>query len=326
MPNFLKLIMEFKIADVKEKEIDFLLAEEFASSPSFLNLFLKKFEGYQNVDFKVNKVYRSHTDSYGESDLEIFLTNDTGNKLVFLIENKVSAQFQSSQLQRYKKRGETYLRHNKCDAYKIILVAPQEYADDFDSLEVDACVFYEDLENWFREESDNLNRSKFKIGLIERALQKAKHGYQLIEDEKASKFWKDYWGLVNEVAPILNMPMPGMKPSGSSFVYFYPPGLPSRLSLIHKFTYGNIDLQIADAANKTGIVRQTLNGIITNQFTIQQTGKSAVIRKKVPVLDLNQSVESQLEKATHCILEAQNTYEWFLENKSLFNQLDEKWA
>lgn len=318
--------MEFRIADVKEKEIDFLLAEEFASSPSFLKLFLKKIEGYQSDDFSVNKVYRSHTDSYGESDLEIFITNEFKKRLVLLIENKVSAQFQLNQLQRYKKRGETYLHQNKCDAYKIILVAPKEYSDDFNSLEVDACVFYEDLENWFKEETKNISRSKFKIGLLQRALQKAKQGYQLNEDEKASKFWMDYWDLVNDVAPILNMPMPGKKPSGSSFVYFYPHNLPSRLSLIHKFTYGNIDLQIADAANKTGIIRQSLTEIIINQFMIQQAGKSAVIRKKVPALNLNQSLESQLVKAKHCIQEVQNTYEWFLENKSLFDQLDKKWA
>lgn len=318
--------MEFRIADVKEKEIDFLLAEEFASSPSFHKLFLKKIEGIQNDDYKVEKVYRSHTDSYGESDLEVFLTDDTEKRLALLIENKVSAQFQSNQLQRYEKRGETYLRQDKCDAYRIILVAPKEYSDDFNSLEIDACVFYEDLENWFKEESENLNRSKFKIGLLQRALQRAKQGYQLIEDEKASKFWKDYWSLVNEMAPILNMPLPGKKPSGSSFVYFYPPSLPSRLSLIHKFTYGNIDLQISDAANKTGIVRQILNDIITNQCTIQRAGKSAVIRTKVPVLDLNQSIEDQLKKTKHCIQEVQNIYNWFLENKSTFNQFDKKWA
>lgn len=73
--------MEFRIADVKEKEIDFLLAEEFASSPSFLKLFLEKIKGYQDDDFKVKKVYRSHTDSYGESDLEIFLTNNAKKKI-----------------------------------------------------------------------------------------------------------------------------------------------------------------------------------------------------------------------------------------------------
>lgn len=326
LTSIFKLAMEFKIADVKEKEIDFLVAEEFVSSPSFVPLFLTKFEDFRTDNFKVEKVYRSHTDSYGESDLEIFLTNDAGTRLVFLIENKVSAQFQTNQLQRYRKRGETYLRQDKCDAYKIILVAPKEYSNDFESLEIDACVYYEDLKTWFKEETINPNRSHFKIGLIERALQKAKHGYQLIEDEKASKFWKDYWNLVNEIAPILNMPVPNKKPSGSSFVYFYPPNLPSRISLIHKFTYGNIDLQIRDAASKTGIIRQSLNEITTNQYSIQKAGKSVVIRKTVPVLDLNRSVESQFKKTKKCIQEVRITYDWFLENKGQFHQLIEKLA
>jgi hypothetical protein len=318
--------MELKIADVREKEIDFLLAEEFASSPYFATLFLRKFEAFKATNFKVKKVYRSHTDSYGESDLEVYLTDDADQRLVLLIENKVAAQFQTNQLQRYRKRGETYLRQDKCDAYKIILVAPKEYSNDFDSLEIDGCVFYEDLRNWLKEDTVNSNRSKFKIALIERAIQKAKHGYQLIEDEKASQFWINYWHLVNDVAPILNMPRPDKKPSGSSFVYFYPPNLPSRLSLIHKFTYGNVDLQISRAANKTGIIRESFSETITNRISIQQAGKSAVIRKKVPVLDLNKSVESQSEKAKKCIQEVKNTYEWLLENEELFHKLFEKWA
>ncbi|MFD2531355.1 PD-(D/E)XK nuclease family protein [Gracilimonas halophila] len=318
--------MEFKIADVREKEIDFLLAEEFASSSTFASLFLRKFEAFKDSNFTVKKVYRSHTDSYGESDLEVYLTNDADQRLVLLIENKVAAQFQTNQLQRYKKRGETYLRQDKCDDYKIILVAPKEYSNDFESLEIDACVFYEDLRNWFKEGAVNSHRSKFKIALLKRAIHKAKHGYQLIEDEKASQFWINYWHLVNDVAPVLNMPRPNKKPSGSSFVYFYPPNLLSRLSLIHKFTYGNVDLQISKAANKTGIIRESMSEIITDRIYIQQAGKSAVIRKKVPVLDLNRSVESQSEKAKKCIQEVKSIYEWFLENKELFHHLFEKWA
>lgn len=318
--------MEFKIADVKEKEIDFLLAEEFASSPTFASLFLRTFEAFKDSNFTVKKVYRSHTDSYGESDLEVYLTDEADQRIVLLIENKVAAQFQTNQLQRYKKRGETYLRQDKCDDYKIILVAPKEYSNDFDSLEVDGYVFYEDIRNWLKQGAVNSNRCKFKIALLDRAVQKAKHGYQLIEDETASQFWINYWHLVNDLAPILNMPRPSKKPSGSSFVYFYPPNLPSRLSLIHKFTYGNVDLQISRAANKTGILRESMSEIITGRVSIQQAGKSAVIRKKVPVLDLNKSLESQSGKAKKCIQEVKNTYEWLLDNKKLFHKLFENWA
>lgn len=314
--------MEFRIADVKEKEIDFLLAEEFASSPSFTDLFLSKIDDQSTGRFTVNKVYRSHTDTYGESDLEVYLSSANGKTLILLIENKIAAQFQSDQLIRYKQRGDKYLRQGTCDAYKIILVAPQAYSDDFDSLDVDAIVFYEELKDWYNQSYENADRAKFKTSLLERALQKATQGYQLIEDETASKFWKDYWKVVNEVAPILNMPTPGKKPSGSSFIYFYPPDFPSRFSLIHKFTYGNIDLQIANVASKTGLVRQSLSSIITDQFTIQQAGKSAVIRKKAPVLDLNRTVESQLNKVTQSIHEVNKIYKWYLEHKGVFQKLE----
>lgn len=219
-----------------------------------------------------------------------------------------------------------YKKSFKADNSESKLVIDiQKSINDFESFEIDGWVFYEDLRNWLKAGAINSNRSKFKIALLERAIQKAKLGYQFVEDEKASQFWINYWHLVNEVAPILNMPRPEKKPSGSSFVYFYPPNLPSRLSLIHKFTYGNVDIQISNTASRTGIIRESVSKVITDRFTIQQAGKSAVIRRKVPVLDLNKSVEYQSEKAQKCIHEVKNTYEWLLDNDEIFHQLIEKW-
>jgi hypothetical protein len=316
--------MNFNISDVKEKEIDFILAEEFVASPSFLSLFINTFDEYKTSNFQIEKIRRSHTDSYGESDLELFLINEEENCLVLLIENKVSAQFQLDQLKRYKKRAESYLNQNKCDDYKIILIAPKNYGYDIDSLEIDARIYYEDLIRWFDNDTINNSRSIFKKYLLEKALEKAKYGYQLVEDEKATMFWLDYWKLSNRIFPLLNMPKPGKKPSSSSFVYFYPPKQYSKISFIHKFAYGNVDLQIANTARNAGVVKQKLSNLIPSDTHIQKAGKSVVIRKEVPILDINRSIESQETVAKKCLKVVENLYNWYLNNENIFKEFVEK--
>jgi len=316
--------MNFSISNVQEKEIDFLLAEEIVASPTFLSIFLNPFDEYKSSSYQLELIRRSHSDSYGESDLEIFLRFSEEKSVVLLIENKISAQFQTNQLKRYKKRAESYLKQKRCNDYKIILIAPKYYGYDSDETEIDARIYYEEILEWFNDKVESNSRKEFKKYLLEKALERAKYGYQLVEDERASTFWLDYWSLVSDISPLLNMPKPGKKPSSSSFVYFYPPKQYSKISFIHKFVSGNIDLQIANAAQKTGIIKQKLNGLIPDDFHIQKAGKSVVLRKKVSVLDINMSIESQLPLVRESIRNVETIYNWYIDHENIFKEFAEE--
>jgi hypothetical protein len=316
--------MNFEIADVKEKEIDFLIAEEFASSSSFITLFLDNFEEYNSQNFKVVQINRSHTDSYGESDIEVFLKNKEGFCLAILIENKVSAQFQDNQLLRYQKRGNSYLEQGICDDFKTILVAPKDYSHK-EITEIDIRIDYEDLVNWFDENIKNDIRYKFKKALLIRALERATLGYQRIEDEQVTRFWNDYWQHANQVAPILNMPEPGKRPSGSTFIYFAPADFPSGLSLVHKVSKGAIDLQIAGLAKHIGSFRTEYVSNFNNEYKIIKAGNSISVRSSVPVIDLQKSVSEQEKNVRLSLETALELYEWFAENRDSFQKLVGKW-
>ena len=317
--------MEFKIADVKEKEIDFLVAEEFASSPTFLSLILRAFEKYKSINFEVTQINRSYTDGYGESDLEIFLKDEQGFILALLLENKVSAQFQSDQLLRYKQRGQSYLEKGKCDDYKIILVAPKNYGYDQGS-DIDLRIYYEDLIDWFTDNVNASKRYKFKEVLLKRALEKATHGYQLIEDEQTTKFWKEYWQLARKIAPILNMPEPGKRPAASSFIYFAPTDFPIGLSLVNKVRFGVIDLQIAGLAKHIGSFSAEFEKHFDNEYKIVKAGKSVSIRETAPILDLQKSVSEQEEEVRLNLEKSLKIYKWYQNNSEQFINLVRKWV
>jgi hypothetical protein len=56
-----------------ERDIDMLLAEEFATSPRFTNWFLGKTKKFKSLEGIVSEVYISKSDSMGESDLIVIL-------------------------------------------------------------------------------------------------------------------------------------------------------------------------------------------------------------------------------------------------------------
>lgn len=167
--------MNFEISDVNEKEIDFLMAEELAASPSFLSIFTRKLDEYEGSKLGVTKIRRSHLDSNGDSDLEIFIRDDRGRCLVLFIENKISNRFPPYQIHRYKQKGEVYLRQNECDDYQIILVAPESYGYNKDALDIDGRILYDDLVEWFEKDSKSVLRRNYKLYLLEKALEKASH-------------------------------------------------------------------------------------------------------------------------------------------------------
>ena len=79
MQKYLRLIQavtlnlpSVSIGAVSERDVDFLLVEEFASSPSFARWFLERADVTVQDPVEVVRCRRSATDSIGESDVEIF--------------------------------------------------------------------------------------------------------------------------------------------------------------------------------------------------------------------------------------------------------------
>jgi len=102
------------IAGVSERDIDLLLLEEFQSSLSFQDWFVKLALGSSVRLGKVIRAERSVTDSTGESDLEIDFAGHDNSITRLMIENKVKAGLQPLQAHRYLLRGQKYLERGRC--------------------------------------------------------------------------------------------------------------------------------------------------------------------------------------------------------------------
>lgn len=88
------MAMTIRIADVRERDVDLFLLEEFVASNEFRSWFLATIG--INDALSLTAAGRSVNTITGESDLELTFQDSTGSIKV-LIENKIDAAFQLNQ-------------------------------------------------------------------------------------------------------------------------------------------------------------------------------------------------------------------------------------
>lgn len=276
---------QLAISGVSERDIDFLLLEEFYSSGEFLSWFLGRL-GLSDPPTLVSLAHSVST-STGESDIELAV-KCTDRLHMLLVENKISAILQPRQPERYRERAKRYVQERQCDECRTVLVAPASYlGHDPTSLGFDATVTYQALIQYFETHEDLHNRGRFKRTLLSSAVNRGSTGWTLVPDETTTDFWRRYWELARVLAPELRMPRPGEKPATSSFIQFRPLGLPKGVALLHKVPYGNVDIQFSGKAKEIADLEQRYATLLEPGMAIEPAAKSAVIRLSVPQIDMS---------------------------------------
>jgi len=157
---------------VREIHVDFLLEEEFNVSPSFLEHFIKRARKDQGGPFSKESVKRSVSDPFGEADLVVVYKQSEGDakRIAILIEDKIGAEFQPSQAERYRKRGELG-KGREWDDYWTCLVAPESYIGEGSADGFDAEIGLEEINEWIA--ASEPARRAFKVEVIQEAIRKA---------------------------------------------------------------------------------------------------------------------------------------------------------
>ena len=149
---------EIKIPYVCEHDIDLFLLEEFAASSSFLIWFTAQIGVAEPVQL-LSVAYSVSTPT-GESDLELFIKK--GSIIIgILIENKLDANLQPRQAERYCERAEDYVEKGKCSECVTVILAPGNYFAD--TKETKGYKFRIDLEamlQWFENSDEHKNRKE----------------------------------------------------------------------------------------------------------------------------------------------------------------------
>lgn len=82
------------------------------------------------------------------------------------------------------------------------------------------------------------------------------------------------------------MVKPEAKPAASRFIYFRPAGLPKGVQLIHKASYGHVDLQVAGMARALKSLGEKYGGFLEPGMALEVANKSAVFRLRIPRINI----------------------------------------
>ncbi len=273
-----------EVSGVIERDIDFLLLEEFVADQGFLPWFLKKL-GF-SPDWQLQTATHSATTATGETDIELRLASSR-EKVILLLENKIDAGFQPRQAERYRERADGYVAQGRCSRSATVLLAPRAYfSGEGERFGFDHMISYEDILDWFMQAEHLGSRRQAKIVLLDRAIDRGSSGWVMIPDAAVTGFWHKYWELARNLAPELRMKRPDAKPATSTFIYFHPAGLPKGIHLVHKFSFGIVDLQFAGMAAELKSLREKYGPLLEPAMRFDVAGKSAAVRLTVPPIDV----------------------------------------
>ncbi len=306
----------FPIGAARERDIDLLLVEEFCSSARFRSWFLEQTVSARFVAGKFVGAWHSVVHpSLGESDLEVAFEGPDKGGFRLLIEDKIDAVAQPDQAERYRLRGEAYLRKSECTDFKTVIVAPERYlADKSETALFDAAITYESLRDWFLGQTQLGERASYKAALILAAMEEARRGYQPVMDERVTAFWKGYYDLAMQNAPELDMKPPGNKPAGAGFVEFKAAVLPARTRIVHKLPHGNVDLEFVGKGDSLGELERKHGRKLLPGMRIVRAGKSGAIRLKVPELDTSADFTGQSGSVEEGLAAARQLLAWIVED------------
>lgn len=308
-----KLAIASRIAGVCERDIDLLLLEEFQATPEFVSWFLEC-AGIERVQaHHLREAHRSITDTTGESDLELHFDDGAGSRDVVMIENKVSAQLQPLQAERYAMRGQSYLSRGLFDRFHTVIVAPDRYfADAGQTKGFRHRVSYDRILEWFERSTTLGQRRNYKISMLRSALDRATLGYQPVIDDAVTSFFAAYWDIATATYPELGMRRSRKeRPGGSGRVYFKTAALTAiACDIAHKTGKGFVDLHLRGRGNRLAMVESALRRLLDPDMSVEPAAKSAAIRLHVAKLDRLQPVTDQQDALLQGLQAAKRLAQW----------------
>ena len=267
---------KFLINNICEHDMDLAISWIFMLDKNFSKLFIDDVNTILSVE--ISKV----DSELGESDITVIV--QIGNeKIGLLIEDKMDAIAMPNQPERYDLRGQKGIKVGDYDEYMTFIVCPKKYYENNDAAkEYGKAVFYEDILDYLRSESDISDN--VLLQLFEQAINKSKKPPKVKIDEQANLFFRAYKKYQQNNYPLLDL-----RTKETSNGYWAEFG--TRLGnafIYHKMEAGRVDLTLSNAAThmiEIELVVKWLREHGLENVKGEVTGKSGAISIRVPILN-----------------------------------------
>jgi hypothetical protein len=315
--------VDIAVARKYERDVDLLLAEEFAVSPSFAAWFLEQTHCFQGIQAHVVEVGVSRSDATGESDLVvIFERQDGRNRFALHIEDKINAPLQPEQETRYRLRADRAVQKGLYSAFEVILCCPKAYPlTHAEASRFDSCVHYEAVSEFLNSQGENDAHSAYRARFVAKAAQTGPGTTWVPEPDCVTNlFWQAAFEIARTEFPELEMQEPHFT-KGQTWVGFRPldmPTQPRRIYIDCKGTFGQVDLKFSTCLAR--LFQPMVSAVLEKDMYVLQAGRSVAIRIEVPSFEICEPNDEALVKVRTAFSACVRLIRFYRQNRMLLDE------
>ncbi len=274
------------VKSISERDIDLLILEELSVSVEFQEWFASRICGEKVFKGSLGAWHSVNDSTHGETDILYIFESVDGSRIAILVEDKIDAEPQHQQGERYYLRGQAGEKEGYWDSFKTCVIAPSKYLQSTKNSEsYDVEITYEELLSYFQSRCSRDIRFDYKASIIIEAIQKNRRGYQPVFDERISQFVKDYYDFTEKNYPNLKMQKSKPRPTGSTWISFYPESIKTHIDIIHQMTAGKVKALIYAKPHNFEKVKNRFLPNLPRGAEIEMLGKSISVFFPVQKLD-----------------------------------------
>jgi hypothetical protein len=215
--------------NAQERDIDLLLLEEIHCSPAFLSWIAARAGLVEGTLFSAqHSVYRDN----GETDVLVLIDTPDG-RVALMIEDKIGAEMQPRQAERYRERGKKLCDEGSALHFRTLLCAPRNYLEGVPPQDWHTTLPFEEIADWFGKQDDS--RAKWRRDTLVRAVDRQRRSTATfaVGDETLIRFKQDYQRYVRRVHPEFVLTT---QTGRDREYYFKEVNFPAHIRLKHSFT------------------------------------------------------------------------------------------
>ena len=266
--------MKYNFESIIERDTDFAIIDAFSRNKKVRQLF---FDLIGRKDGEIKEVYHSlvqQEEGYGvgESDI-VFVLEDQDGLFGIMIEDKINANAQPNQRERYDVRAKELEKRGLFAKHYVFLCAPQSYLDSMMASKYELKVSYESI-----------------VALLDDGLDKAvllkgtEGGTTTIKSVPVTNFWNNLYRYVHDNYPDLRISgKPGDRPANSLWPEFKT--AINGCTIIMKSNRGIVDLEFSGMGKRLYELELKLLEVGVTQKPVQ-TKKSASLRYEFDEQDI----------------------------------------
>ena len=302
---------------LRERDIDLLVCSELHSGESPLHRLLVG--GWSDGNARFLGAGVSYPQPDGETDIVVLFESDSG-RLVLLIEDKIDAEYQPEQPERYRARAERLQASGGAGLeVETVLLAPEAYFENEGSDVFDRQLSYETVVEALVESPDR--RSQFLGDTLRNGIEVHRRGYVAVPDEARTKVWNAFWKSCMEATPLLRMGNPGNKPARAGFIEFRDaeglaaPAVRRGVRIVYKYKGAHCEVDLQFSGMNDADLGAALRGVLESDMSVEKAGKSASVRVEVPLVDFDRMPEGQEDSIRDGLYAAERLRLFFIDKE-----------